>query len=118
MSYVSPAVIKNFKEREEKVLALIKESGILYQMVGVFGSYARGEFKGGSDIDFCIVTNERPARSVSGSLREEADLLGADVIFVTEEYFQEDDTEFARNLRRDFICLDDRREMEAEYEAE
>ena len=112
MSYVAPAVIKNFKEREEKVLMLIKESGIVYQAAGIFGSYARGEFKGGSDIDFCIVTNERPAREVSGSLREDADILGADIIFVTEEYFKEDTSEFAKNLRRDFICLDDRREQE------
>ena len=106
MSYVSPAVKENFKEREQKVLTLIKECGIAYKKVGVFGSYARGEFKGGSDIDFCIVTDERPARMVSGSLREDADLLGADVIFVTEEYFEEDTSEFAKNLRRDFIRLD------------
>ena len=106
MSYVSQAVMENFKEREQRVLALIQESGISYQMVGVFGSYARGEYKGGSDIDFCIVTDERPPRQISGSLREDADLLGADVIFVTEEYFKEDTSEFARNLRRDFIRLD------------
>ncbi len=106
MSYVAPAVAESFKEREQKVLDLIKESGISYQMAGVFGSYARGEFKSGSDIDFCIVTNERPPRELSGGLREDADLLGADVVFVTEEYFKEDTSEFAKNLRRDFIRLD------------
>ena len=102
MGYVSPAVVQNFKEREQKVLELIRQTGMSFRMVGVFGSYAREEYKAGSDIDFCIVIQERPAREISGGLREEADLLGADAIFVTEEYFNEDMSEFAKKIAKRF----------------
>ena len=54
------------------------------------------------DIDFCIITANKPDRRTSGSLREEADMLGADIIYVTREYFDEADSKFAVNLRRDY----------------
>ena len=111
MSYVSEAVRVNFIEREHKVMELIRQSGITYRMVGVFGSYAREEYKSTSDIDFCVVVQERPSHEISGSLREEADLLDADVIFVTEEYFWNDMSEFAKNLRKDFKRIDEKPEV-------
>lgn len=100
--YVSEVVKQAFRQREKEVLQLIKNSGISYIKVGVFGSYARQEYKNGSDIDFCIIVEEKPDHATSGGLREDADMLGADIVFVTETYFKEDPSEFARQLRRDF----------------
>lgn len=37
-----------------------------------------------------------------GALREDLDLLNADVVFVTPQYFKEDTSLFAEQLRRDF----------------
>lgn len=37
-----------------------------------------------------------------GSLREDTDLIGVDLTFVTPEYFNTDDSNFAKQLRRDF----------------
>ena len=100
--YVSEVVKQAYRQREQKVLQLIKDSGISYIKVGVFGSYARQEYKSGSDIDFCIIVEEKPDHATSGWLREDADMLGADIVIVTETYFKEDQSEFARQLRRDF----------------
>lgn len=64
-----------------------------------------GGYKATSDIDFCIVTDNRTSRMVSGSLREDAEMLGADIVFVIPAYFAGDTSEFARQLRRDFRRL-------------
>lgn len=102
MQYVSPAVEKYFAERKEKVSDLIRNSGIDYDKFGIFGSYARGEYTTLSDIDFCIIVNQKPSRYQMGSLREDADMLGADIIFVSSDYFYNDDSPFSKQLRRDF----------------
>lgn len=101
-SCVNNSVREDFKQREKKVLQLIQSYQIQFHKVGIFGSYARNDYKATSDIDFCIVTDNRPDRVVSGSLREDAELFGADVIFVSTEYFSNDNSNFARQLRADF----------------
>ena len=103
--HVSDTVAKAFEERLKKVLALIAEYHIEYEEIGIFGSYARGDYKITSDIDFCIITEKRPERKVSGSLREDAELVGADIIYVTRDYFKEDASVFAKNLRKDYRML-------------
>ncbi len=103
--HVSDAVVKVFEERMQKVLALIAEYNIEYEEIGVFGSYARGDYKITSDIDFCIITENRPGRRVSGSLREDAELERADIIYVTRDYFNSNPSVFAENLRKDYKRL-------------
>lgn len=105
MGYVSSAVMEKFRRREQEGLQLILQSGIEYTQIGIFGSYARNEYKSTSDIDFCVIIRDYPPRALSGSLREDMDRIGADICFVTEEYFHNDQSAFARNLRRDFIPL-------------
>lgn len=102
VAMVTDNVKKDFEHRFKQVLDLIKSYNISYEETGIFGSYARGDYKGFSDIDFCIITANKPDRRTSGSLREEADMLGADIIYVTREYFDEADSKFAVNLRRDY----------------
>ncbi|MBP0063052.1 nucleotidyltransferase domain-containing protein [Anaerobutyricum hallii] len=36
-----------------------------YEEIGIFGSYARGDYKSTSDIDFCIIVKERPSHYIS-----------------------------------------------------
>lgn len=102
MACVSDNVEKDFNIRFNKVIALIKDYNIDYEEVGIFGSYARGDYNGFSDIDFCIVTSNRPDRRTSGSLREDADILRADIIYVTKEYFNNNSSKFAINLKKDY----------------
>lgn len=103
MSYVSPLVERHFKQREREVADLIRSSGIDYVKFGIFGSYARNDYTASSDIDFCLIVNSKPDRRSSGALRESADLLGADITIVSLDYFKYDDSNFARQLRRDFV---------------
>ncbi len=102
---VSKIVEDAFAERLVKVLDLIRSYGIVYEEVGIFGSYARNDYKTTSDIDVCIITMDRPSRKVSGNLRSDAELLKADIIYVTRDYFENDSSLFARNLRRDYRKL-------------
>lgn len=99
---VTDNVKKDFEYRFTQVLWLITNYNISYEEIGIFGSYARGDYKGLSDIDFCIITANKPDRVTSGSLREDADMLKADIIYVTREYFDKDVSKFAINLRRDY----------------
>ena len=107
--YVSEKVKENFKNRLNQVKILIKESGIEYIEVGVFGSYARNEYNATSDIDICIIAKQHPERIASGMLRLKADELKVDIIYSTPEYFYNNNSLFAKNLRRDYrrINLDE-----------
>ena len=104
--HVSDNIKLVFDERLKKITDMIKAAITDYEEFGIFGSYARGDFISTSDIDFCIITNNRPNRRVTGCLREDADILGADIIFITPKFFKTDNSIFAENLRRDYIQLE------------
>lgn len=97
---------EEFKIRLHNVIECIKSYDIEYLEIGIFGSYAKGEATGRSDIDICLVVTEKPPRQITGALRCDAEELGADVVFVTREYL-EGDTTFAKNLRRDWRSIDE-----------
>ncbi len=99
---VAKSVEQHFASRLEKCLNLIQEYGITYEEIGVFGSYAREDYLATSDIDICIITEERPERRISGELREEAEELRIDIVYVTREYYENSTEPFARQLRRDY----------------
>ena len=48
MPYVSPIVEADFKDRLTKCTDIIKKTGIKYQSFGIYGSYARNNYKAGS----------------------------------------------------------------------
>lgn len=102
---VTPNVQKYFKTRELRALELIKASGIAFTEIGIFGSYARGTYKTTSDIDFCIVVDTFPNRAVSGTLRQDAEDLGADIVYVQKGDFYSADSNFMQNLRNDYRRL-------------
>lgn len=95
-------VAKAYKEREKAILHLILSYGFPFYEIGVFGSYARGDYKTTSDIDVCIITDNKPSNEVTGDLRMRAEEFGADVIFVTPEYYKNSQDLFARNIRNDY----------------
>jgi predicted nucleotidyltransferase len=107
VEYVSPNVAEVFYKRLQSVLSLLKQYEISFEEIGIFGSYARGTYKITSDIDLCVITETRPDRKTSGSLREEAELFRADIIYVTREYFETNSSRFAHNLRRDYRRVSD-----------
>lgn len=98
-----PLVVKAFKDRELKALQMILDSGIEFIELGIFGSYARNEYTAISDIDILAIVNEHPPRRVSGNLREDLDAIGVDLIYATQDYFNNSDSLFARKVREDYI---------------
>ena len=91
-----------FQKRLEKAIQIIDDYNITRSEMGIFGSYARNEYKGTSDIDICIIVKNKPSRGVSGSLREECELIGVDITFITEDYFNNSQDRFAKKLRKDY----------------
>lgn len=93
-----------FVQRQNEVLHLISEYENRYNLewndIGVFGSFARREANATSDIDIVIIA-EKPDRYISGNLREEADMLKADIVFMRKEDLLNSDSLFCRNIRRD-----------------
>jgi predicted nucleotidyltransferase len=104
MTFVTESLAKKFKDREAAVLQIILNSGITFDAIGIFGSYARGDYKGTSDIDFFVI-GDKPDKVTKGELYSDADDLGADIAFMSEDYFRNDSSLFARNVRRDAIFL-------------
>lgn len=100
--WVSDTIKSNFEERLRKAECIIKDSGISFCSIGIFGSYARGDYKGHSDIDLCVICDELPDRWTAALLRSSLDTLGVDCTIMTRSRFKEEDTKFMRNLRRDY----------------
>ena len=99
---VSKIVENDFRKRLERVLYLIESYGIRYSEIGVFGSYARNDYVAASDIKLCIITDYRPGLKVSGSLREDAEELNVDIVWITPDSFQNSDSRFMTNIRKDY----------------
>lgn len=62
---VSQNVMEAMEERLEKCLSTIQSYNLDYEEIGIFGSYARGDYKSTSDIDFCIIVKERPSHYIN-----------------------------------------------------
>lgn len=103
-----PVLRNRFEEQKENVLKLIERYEQEYRLswndIGIFGSYARNEATGCSDIDFCII-GAKPDPQISGSLREDAEMYNADVIFISKDEFLHGDSLLSKNLRRDIIFV-------------
>lgn len=93
-----------FEKRLQDALELIDSYEIEYEELGVFGSYARGSYKATSDIDICII-GKKPEPMISGILREDADLLGVDIVFMTKDYLNKQETLLARNIKSDYMWI-------------
>lgn len=93
------------ENRLAKCLTTIEKYNLNYEEIGIFGSFARGTYKSTSDIDFCVIIEERPSMYVSGNLRDDLEELHADLIWVTPDSFKYDDTLFMKNVRRDYRRL-------------
>lgn len=100
--HVSPRVAESFQKRLDTVLELIETASITYDEIGIFGSYARDEYKATSDIDICIVTDNKPHMRISGELREQAEELRVDIIFVSHDFINNSQEPMALQLRKDY----------------
>ena len=100
---VGSKVKECFERREKEALELIRDSGINFVELGIFGSYARNEYTATSDIDMLAIVKTHPDRRISGELREILDNIKVDLVYVTPEYFANSTDNFACKVREDYI---------------
>lgn len=85
MSVAIEKVEKMFEDRLVEAAKLIKKSGIKYKAVGVFGSYARGDYKATSDIDFIIIPDGEPDRHTVALLKSDLDDIKCHLAMLSED---------------------------------
>lgn len=93
---------EKFHQRESQALQLIKDSGLKFLEVGVFGSYARCEYTGRSDIDVIMILEDIMRNDTTISLRSALDDIKVQLVYETIDVF-EDKGFFARQVQRDYI---------------
>lgn len=72
------------KAKIEEIKNYCKENGIKY--LGIFGSYARGDFKEGSDVDILVrVEENKTLLDIVRMERELSKILGKKVDLLTED---------------------------------
>ena len=75
----------------------------------LFGSCARNQIKVGSDIDLLLITSRQVPQAVRGELSsdlaEEKEGVSTDLVFYTQEEFQDSTTLFTRQIKKDGITL-------------
>lgn len=71
-------LINNFKQ----AVSLIKNSNIVFLEAGVFGSFARNEYKCGSVVDFVLIVKEIPDRKLIADLRYSLDEIEYDLVIL------------------------------------
>ena len=101
-TYVSESVKAKFLSIQNEMVNRILQQNFDFTEIGIFGSYARNEYNALSDVDICVIVKEMPTRYITGWLRDDAEELGADICFITEEKFESSETTFMNNLRRDY----------------
>lgn len=95
---------KNVRERLQllvtKILAMCNPEAII-----LFGSYARFEHKVNSDLDILVITKRNVTRFKRAELCADFETLGADLIFYTEDAFQDSKCLLVQQIRKDGILL-------------
>lgn len=91
----------SFDERCRKCLAIIDSYGFQYREVGVFGSYVRES----SNIKFCMIIEHYPNRVDSENVKLDLEEVGAELVYVTPETFENSTRAVYRNMRRDYSRL-------------
>ena len=74
----------NYQEIENKIIFILKKYKV--QKIGIFGSYARGEVKPGSDIDIVVnFSDKKTLFDIVGIEQELSETLGIKVDLLTEK---------------------------------
>lgn len=91
----------HFDARCLQCVECILNSGLEFTELGIFGSYARGDYKATSDIDFYAIVTEHPDRVLSGNLRQDLEDMGADLVYIRKD----SDSLLSKEIRRDGVKL-------------
>lgn len=93
------------KQKLNALVKLIQESQIIPTMIVLFGSYARAEYKVGSDLDILILSDDEIPRELRGELCSRFEELNSDLVFYTNDVFYESNSLLVQQIRRDGVLL-------------
>ena len=98
---------KRFVENIASVVnILVQEVGENLEQIVLFGSCARGNITTGSDIDLLLITKSLiDTHKERGSIRDMIDDYNVDLVFYSKDRFEESDSLFVKNIKKDMICL-------------
>lgn len=97
-----------FTDHVKNRIASIIEYALQYSQIdtiALFGSYARGTYTMGSDLDILILSEYPLDRDCRGDIASYCDDLYADAIFYTHKQLQDSGSVFTQEIRRDSILL-------------
>lgn len=98
---------------------LLSYQDIEIKQIILFGSCARGDCKVTSDLDILLITKESIQRQIRGDiaseLEEELDQVRTDVVFYSEAVFEQSDSLFIKQVRKDGIIIYNQEKHGGEY---
>lgn len=92
----------NLMNRFKQGSTIILKSKVDYVEFGIFGSFARGDIKCGSDVDFVIIVNDLSNRRLISTLRGNLEEIGCDLAVLLKDNFDNPKTIFAKKVKTDY----------------
>lgn len=92
----------NLMNRFKQGSTIILESKVDYVEFGIFGSFARGDIKCGSDVDFVLIVDDLSMRKSISALRSDLEDIGCDLAVLLKNNFDNPQTLFAEKVKRDY----------------
>ncbi|PHV70178.1 hypothetical protein CS063_11920 [Sporanaerobium hydrogeniformans] len=109
------------KKLRQDMTYLLSYKDIEIKQIILFGSCARGDCKVTSDLDILLITKESIQRQIRGDiaseLEEELDQVRTDVVFYSEPIFEQSDSLFIKQVRKDGIIIYNQEGDGGEYHA-
>lgn len=85
--------------------AALSSNRDMYVECGIFGSFSRGDYKCGSDVDFVIYVDKLPDKVGLHLLRDCLEEAGCDLAVLLKSQLSAPTTPFAKNVQRDYRRL-------------
>lgn len=96
------SVSLSIAEKLADAIRLIQQSGIDYMEFGLFGSVARGDYNGSSDVDIVVVTEQPIKAKTFYLLKGDLEAIGCDIANITAEHLKNPVTAFHKNVSKDY----------------
>lgn len=96
---------ENTKKDLQAFVDRLLEAPVAYDRIVLFGSYARGEEKVGSDYDILALTKKSVDREIQSEFRSEFEEKHADLLFLSNIEFDASDALLVKQIRKDGVLL-------------
>lgn len=98
MSPISERIVKILAE----AIKIIDKSNLQFIEYGIFGSVARGDYTGVSDVDIVIITDKPLSSKEFCDIKHLLEQVDCDVANITREHFVRPISAFHKNVVKDY----------------